>query len=299
MKKRMLITTIVMMLVLAVALTTSSLAWFTASQATVTATGGTFTASTAGSATNIGLAQATDGEWASTIAMLTPSASTKLMPLCPQAEIGRKLTAEGSLAYTNVSDVEAIVLNGARMLINGQGQNVFPLGSGDNAAYTHTLGSQAHSHIYAKNLDTNGTIIGTLKVTLKITGTTTGEQANATLAAPNFVVVLADHTDAVLRMGLITKENGYLVYNFEEAPENTLESTVLGTSNANIKQGDSTIGKEVNQDGANITFEGLEWGQDAIYHIHVYAWYEGQTLNSLSQSCSHTFDLTLEATKKA
>ena len=41
MKKRMLITTIVMMLVLAVALTTSSLAWFSASQATVTATGGT------------------------------------------------------------------------------------------------------------------------------------------------------------------------------------------------------------------------------------------------------------------
>lgn len=296
----MLITTIVMMLVLAVALTTSSLAWFTASQATVSATGGTFTATTAGSATNIGLAQATDGEWASTMAMINPlpESMPKLNPLCPQVEIGRKLKADGSLAYANVSDVEAIVLNGARMLINGEGQNVFPLGEGDNAAYTNTLGSQAHSHIYAKNLDTNGTVIGTLKVTLKITGTTTGAQANATLAAPNFVVVLADHTEAVLRMGLITKENGYLVYNFTTAPENTLESAVLGESNANIKQGDKTIGKVENSE-ASITFEGLEWGEGAIYHIHVYAWYEGQTLNSLSQSCSHTYDLTLEATKKA
>ena len=72
----------------------------------------------------------------------------------------------------------------------------------------------------------------------------------------------------------------------------------MGEANANIKTGDTTINNVKNSE-ANITFEGLEWGQDTIYHIHVYAWYEGQSLNSLSQSCSHTYDLTLEATKKA
>lgn len=59
MKKRMLITSIVMVVVLAVALTTSSLAWFSAAQPTVSANDGTFTAETAGDS-NVNIAIGTD-----------------------------------------------------------------------------------------------------------------------------------------------------------------------------------------------------------------------------------------------
>ena len=59
MKKRMLITSIVMVVVLAVALTTSSLAWFSAAQPTVSASGGSFTAETSGDS-NVNIAIGTD-----------------------------------------------------------------------------------------------------------------------------------------------------------------------------------------------------------------------------------------------
>ena len=82
----MLITTIVMMLVLAVALTTSSLAWFSASQQTVTANGGTFTARAVDSTNvNIALADALDGTWSNSIALA--SYNPTMDPACPTAEI--------------------------------------------------------------------------------------------------------------------------------------------------------------------------------------------------------------------
>jgi flagellar basal body-associated protein FliL len=65
MKKRMFITTIVMMLVLAIALTTSSLAWFSSSQGSVTANAAEFTAGTAdGTSVNLKIrSDLTSGAW--------------------------------------------------------------------------------------------------------------------------------------------------------------------------------------------------------------------------------------------
>lgn len=69
MKKRMFITTIVMMLVLAVALTTSSLAWFSASNASVTATAATFKAQAASSNVNLKISKTTSS-WGNTINLI-------------------------------------------------------------------------------------------------------------------------------------------------------------------------------------------------------------------------------------
>lgn len=66
MKKRMFITTIVMMLVLAVALTTSSLAWFSATNASVTAAAATFKAQAASSNINLKISKTTSS-WGNTI----------------------------------------------------------------------------------------------------------------------------------------------------------------------------------------------------------------------------------------
>lgn len=291
MKKRMLITTIVMMLVLAVALTTSSLAWFSASQATVTATGGTFSASAAGSAANIGLAtSAESSNWANT-APMTNNVASGLVPLCAISELTSKLdsdvgtSGEPVTLASIVNDVEK--LNGAKILTNGEGVQVFPLNAA-NPFYKNTLASQANSVVFAKNLDANGTHVTSLKVTLKITS-----EVTSTVAAPNFYIVLSTHDGSnVLRTAVMSKTGGYVVYDFSSASENTSLSSV--DADGNRKTGPATINNA--QDAtAEINFTNLDWAQDVVYAIHVYAWYEGGTLDVTTQSCSHTYELTLEA----
>lgn len=86
MKKRMFITTIVMMLVLAVALTTSSLAWFSSSNQSVTASSATFTAKTKGSNVNLKIGRGTSG-WDNKIALTSGSTDGSMLPYIPTAAI--------------------------------------------------------------------------------------------------------------------------------------------------------------------------------------------------------------------
>jgi|GEM_PF-3878521 len=90
MKKRMFITTIVMMLVLAVALTTSSLAWFSSANSSVTATAATFTAKTKSDSVALKISN-TQNNFGNSIALykteannnVVTSISQKLQPLIP------------------------------------------------------------------------------------------------------------------------------------------------------------------------------------------------------------------------
>ena len=82
MKKRLLITSIVMMLVVAVALSTATYAWFT-SNASVTASSISMTAAT-NQASSIGISW-TDGSYGTSISATGPTAQTKFDPMAPSA----------------------------------------------------------------------------------------------------------------------------------------------------------------------------------------------------------------------
>jgi len=83
MKKRMFITTIVMMLVLAVALTTSSLAWFSSANISVTANAATFYAST-NAGTNVSLKiSRTTGTWDTKIQLKSGSDAGSMVGVIP------------------------------------------------------------------------------------------------------------------------------------------------------------------------------------------------------------------------
>lgn len=290
MKKRMLITTIVMMLVLAVALTTSSLAWFSASQATVTANNGTFTAKTAGSAANIGVASALDAtNWKSS-ADMTVTGSNALVPLCAIAALPQNLTADLEKAKTLADIADAELLNGANFLNDGSVQ-WFPLNTG-NELYKKALSSQANSVIFAKNLDNNGTNVTTLKVTLTITSDT----VNA--AAPNFYIVLStgDGT-SVLRTAVISKVNGYVAFDFSSASSSESNPLLLSAvdSDANRQTADIVSIENTQNASQSVTFTNLEWTPGTVYAVHVYAWYEGETLDVTTDGCTHEYKLDLEA----
>ncbi len=109
MKKRMFITTIVMMLVLAVALTTSSLAWFSASNASVTASAATFKAQTAGSNVNLKIAKST-GSWGNSVELKSGNVAVgSFEPVIPTDAIISKYNA-GEYVWN-----PGIQLNGAKV----------------------------------------------------------------------------------------------------------------------------------------------------------------------------------------
>lgn len=102
----MFITTIVMMLVLAVALTTSSLAWFSASNASVTASSATFKAQAASSNVNLKISK-TPNSWGNSIKLASGNTEGSMDPLIPTAALVPTYS-DGNYIWNS-----AIVLNGA------------------------------------------------------------------------------------------------------------------------------------------------------------------------------------------
>lgn len=298
MKKRMLITTIVMMLVLAVALTTSSLAWFSASQANVTATGGQFTAETAGTAANIGVANSINAtNWKSTSPMEVFSESD-LMPVVAINELPISLAAPLSESKTLATLKDENAFNGANYMDAGDTQ-WFPLNTA-NPATNYALGSQGHHAIYANNLDKNSTTITSL--TVKLTLATTSETA----ADPNFYIVLTQKdgsSENVIRTAVMCKAGGYVVFNFSGDDVTSTEDAPLKVTDveANKVSQYGETGSEQNiptiavGTPAEVTFAGLSWTPGAIYGIHVFSWYEGKTLDVTTDGCVHTYTLGLTA----
>ncbi|MBQ7653125.1 MAG: hypothetical protein IJS93_01990 [Clostridia bacterium] len=122
MKKRMFITTIVMMLVLAVALTTSSLAWFSSANTAVTASAATFTATSSGdSNVNLKISDST-GSWGNQIA-LTSAAGRSMIGMIPQSALVATTGTAPTFTGVTVNGAHVDVVHGnyvwpARMSFN-------------------------------------------------------------------------------------------------------------------------------------------------------------------------------------
>lgn len=101
----MLITAIVMVVVLAVALTTSSLAWFSATQSNVTASGGSFTASTAtGSGVNIAISKSLEG-FSNSVELDKASKTQAMLPLCLNTALTTSLAEDDPIVKFDTAEV--------------------------------------------------------------------------------------------------------------------------------------------------------------------------------------------------
>ena len=126
MKKTMFITSVIMVVVMAIALTTSSLAWFTAAgSSTVTTSSMTLTAK-ATSAAGLLISQADTGDWSSNIDLVEGNAQANMIPATPyEYEDGKAfidaMVADKFITNTvdmngNYSDADPVKANGTDIL---------------------------------------------------------------------------------------------------------------------------------------------------------------------------------------
>ena len=161
MKKRLLITSIVMMLVVAVALSTATYAWFT-SNASVTASSISMTAAT-NDAAALGISW-TDGGYNSSITAFSPNDTTPtaptFKPACPET-----LTVGTTLSTVGFNTAFATPSNGDMVfLANGAATDVYTYA--DDSTGTH-------SSFFVKNLSPANTIAH-VTLTASISGTGSG-----------------------------------------------------------------------------------------------------------------------------
>ena len=162
MKKRLLITSIVMMLVVAVALSTATYAWFT-SNATATATSITMKATTS-TAPALGISWI-DGNYGTEInPVITDYATTETYVFSP--------VAPATLSKTGTITDSTVVFNTSTTYSSA---GDFKFGANGAAApaqatYTLTDGS-GHTSFFLKNLSTANALTGTLSMSATITGT--------------------------------------------------------------------------------------------------------------------------------
>jgi len=169
MKKRLLITSVVMMLVVAVALATSTYAWFT-SNATVTANEVTMKATTS-TAPALGISWI-DGNYGTEITpKITaysddpedPNHAFTFSPVAPLT-----LSTSGTITDSTVQFKTATTYSDAGVYkFNANG------GDATHATYTVTDGA-GHTSFFLKNLSTNNNLTGTLTMSASITGTGAG-----------------------------------------------------------------------------------------------------------------------------
>ena len=281
MKKRMLITTIVMMLVLAVALTTSSLAWFSASQATVTASGGSFTASTSNNVVALGISM-TNGDFGDSISF-ADLAKTEMKPLCMTTELKRALDTSD----TTVAAAQALFLNSVLVkTVNGV-ESFLTKNGEESSVTTVTLESVKLSSVYVTNLE-QGAVVKDLEVNVNVTVPST---SNRLVILGTYSDVLGSNDTGVIKGYFVLVVSSstvqtYTVHTFGDSDHNT------PITNSNSWQEGAT--KAITVSSAAESYELVKTiagvnlqpssvtDENAIHTLRfdLYAWYDGVDLKS-------------------
>lgn len=313
----MLITTIVMMLVLAVALTTSSLAWFSAAQASVTASGGQFTASAAKTNNvNIAISKTLDN-YGKEVAM---DQYTDLLPLNPIAPIGE---TDNTITFCTAETLGAFIEPGSIKKYEEFNLNASQ-GNEDTNTSDPLNGKPYYDTIFLVNYDDTNPLKG-MKLTFnaKIQGRTEGAGVAVPVAAVR-VARSSNGTDwtEVKTVVIVfdTVSNRYLAYDLFEKlkdlpqSDSKLKTSVVSRTNTamDAEIGGvpySGVGNIVVQAGSEgwthtavATFDfdtenagtGLAAKGDEIARIDICMWYDGSSLTTNSHSTTTTFDLKIE-----
>lgn len=311
MKKRMLITAIVMVVVLAVALTTSSLAWFSATQNNVTASGGSFTASTGSSSSNVNISLSRDmTSWKNGISLLEQGID--MLPVCVnkpsesavfegdfnsfKLDTGR--TVNAYFKPDTIAQQEVLLDN----TFDSEG-NFIPKESSNNAHYYQDA-------ILLVNNET--AILKNLDIEIKTTIKRIAESAEfATPVAMIRVSKLGSDKKSWTQLDsnvlVLNEINGkYIVYDLFSLYEansdfdyliddysinNATNSTQSSSYSPSISSSDNL---EMTADGVitlSLGDEGLSVND--IVKIDIVMWYDGNGLSTYSQKTITNFDLTI------
>lgn len=198
MKKTMFITSVIMVVVMAIALTTSSLAWFTAAgQNEVTTTALTINAQ-ANASTGIQIGRSASGAWFNTINLADAytgedSATTTddivggMMPLMPLADDGTPTIALTQTALANASFV------GNKIGTNGQ---FAYQADGSTSITPYTTGYYVDDSIFVTNMASGSSAKAVYIVPTVTFKTSAGAAYSASTRDPDlFVAILADTDD--------------------------------------------------------------------------------------------------------
>lgn len=312
MKKRMLITAIVMVVVLAVALTTSSLAWFSATQNNVTASGGSFTASTGSSASNVNISLSRDmSSWKNGIALLQQS--TEMLPVCVNKPT-ENAVFEGDFDSFKLDTGKTVnayfkpdTIAQQEVLLDNtfDGENYIPKGNSN----------QSHYYQDAILLINNETaVLRNLEFAIKTTITKTSETAEfanpiALIRVSKLDSANKSWTQLDAEVITLSEVNGrYIVYDLYSLYNANSDFDYLIDNYAIINATTSTQSSSYNptvsaptDDGLKMTSNGtitLSLGDDGlsnkdIVKIDIVMWYDGNGLNTYSQNTVTEFDLTI------
>lgn len=307
----MLITAIVMVVVLAVALTTSSLAWFSATQNNVTASGGSFTASTGSSSSNVNISLSRDmTSWKNGISLLEQGID--MLPVCVnkpnesavfegdfnsfKLDTGR--TVNAYFKPDTIAQQEVLLDN----TFDSEG-NFIPKESSNNAHYYQDA-------ILLVNNET--AILKNLDIEIKTTIKRIAESAEfATPVAMIRVSKLGSDKKSWTQLDsnvlVLNEINGkYIVYDLFSLYEansdfdyliddysinNATNSTQSSSYSPSISSSDNL---EMTADGVitlSLGDEGLSVND--IVKIDIVMWYDGNGLSTYSQKTITNFDLTI------
>ena len=297
MKKRMLITTIVMMLVLAVALTTSSLAWFSASQATVTASGGSFTASTSNKVVALGISKS-NGDFGDSITF-ADLAKTEMQPLCMTTELKTALDTPA----TTVADAQALNLNSVLVKTVGGIESFVTKNEEDTSVVTTvTLESVKLSSVYVTNLE-QGAVVKDLKVNVNVT---IPSKSNRLVILGTYSDVPGNANEGVIKgyFVLVVSSSGTQTYTIHTFGDSDHHQTI---TNSNGWQTAATKAITVSSAAADsyelvkeITGVNLQpssnTAEDAIHTLRfdLYAWYDGVDLKSTTSGAETLVNFQFE-----
>ncbi len=313
----MLITAIVMVVVLAVALTTSSLAWFSATQNNVTASGGSFTASTAtGSGVNIAISNDMVS-FKSNINLDKPA--TAMIPMCVNSKIAD--TLGGSDLSKQIMLDTAEVNNNYFKESTIYGYDIKLDYTDGNKVIASTLASTNQYYydaIYLTNYDQSNALD---TITLNLSGTISHADGSKSidLASPIALIRVSrsgngeNWSQVGFFVIVLDGSQNYTVYDLRSLDGSADYSDDLLTTKA-LPSNDNThtdiitnkindaiefTAKDIVFNFASGNLSGLAAGGNEIAKIDILMWFDGNGLNSSSQQTKVEFDIEIKGPEGA
>ena len=275
MKKRLLITSIVMMLVVAVALSTATYAWFT-SNASVTASTVTMTAATNNQAAlGIGWGDSS-AQGASAGTELVSNLSETLAPMAP-TELTNDSTTSAVLFKTSTVKTVSNTL-----IFNANGGTATPV--------TFNNGSEVNT-FFVKNVSPSSSI-NDVKITATITDTNTEDGKDS--AALVRIAVFKKASGSYKLVGVLASTGADTVYG--TITQNS--AAVPGTAALGAINGTTYTVSTMQNYTATAAGTGLLLGQlaaGAAHDLMIIAWLDGAALNDSTQGIGATISFDFSA----
>ena len=296
----MLITSIVMVVVLAVALTTSSLAWFSATQSTVTAEAGRFTAATTTTGNvNIAISKSLSS-FKDKVQLDKPS--TTLIPVCLNSDIETLLTGASTIKFDTAKvqneyfqptsiDQSTILLDTAKGAVN----------NAESTDYYY------YDSIYLVNYDATSAL---KKINIKVSGslvkgegidglatpvaiirlTTRGISTDEPWANQQYVVLCLDGSGnyTVYDLYRMKGSNDDNMYTEQYLAGSCKREATTGLKSVTYTADDCAFTSSISFDNVNLAAGGKGFAK-----IDILMWLDGNTLDATTQKMVTNFALEI------